>query len=263
MNNLNEILTNIFHDIDTESLTYNEFHNYYEYDVQKISQKYFNQPCSISFGASRFCIIPENEDFVIKVPFIGESQTYWFNGEDEDEDLLEHIHQNCIITKEDDDSIDFIEPFTGCSFLEEHYQDYCETEIAILDYISSEYENLKPFFCNLKEIGTFNGITVYKQSKVTPIESTKFACYDIYSSSKSQYSEKYNSLKNSCNTYESKYMMKKLNPIWLITVASLFGTNTLKDLLDFTYNNIDDLHEGNYGWIENIPVIFDFAGFHS
>lgn len=265
MNNLNEILTDIFRHIDTDSLTYNDFQNCYEYDVQAISQKYFNQPCSVNFGASRFCIIPENEDFIIKVPFIGESYEYWFesNEEDDDEDLIEHIRQNCIITNEDESCIDYIEPFTGCCFLGEHFKDYCETEIAILDYIASEYENLEPFFCNLEKVGVYYGVPVYKQSKVTVIENTEFACFDINSSSKTQYSKEYNSLRTNCNTYESRYMFNKLNAIWLINVVSLYGANTLRDLLDFIYHNINDLHEGNYGWIDNKPVIFDFAGFSS
>jgi len=51
--------------------------------------------------------------------------------------------------------------------------------------------------------------------------------------------------------------------LWLSMVISLYGKKTTLKLEQFTMDfKINDLHNGNIGFINNRPVLLDFSGYH-
>lgn len=175
------------------------------------------------FGATKLVIIPANYDFVIKIPFNGGWSSY----------SCEYEYFKC--------------------------ENYCEEEIDI--YYNAKDNGFEQFFFPLKEIEYKNNI-VYIQEKVDNVycdEETKaYSNYDskqIILDSRSKHSGR-----------ELSYALDKLPLDWEATCLDTLNGDILafEDFIRFLseYGIINDLHEGNIGYKNGHPVIFDYGGYY-
>ena len=260
MENLIEKVNNLFASFDNADminyLTYESFacEGLEDWTALKSTQ-YFGQECFCDCGASRFCIIPKEENFVFKASFSGMEHTLWEGDLDEYEEEKEHIKQTCYVKNENINCITYIEPFENCFFQNQHYANYCEIEEAIYKYIEEEYPTLAPLFTKLEKIGNFYGVTVYTQPKVDEVLSETQKPHPYIKNSK-----EYCKVKKIFENYHCSTLFD-LHPAWVIDVMNIYGEDILRTLAEFIYNYVFDLHSSNYGWLQGKPVIFDYAGF--
>ena len=232
--------------------------------VESSSQDFFGDHCQFEYGASRFCIIPDNKNFIFKCSFAGTSTDFSYNpksfSQQEIEEEKNRIYQFYPVSSDcefEDGSgfIQYIEPFSGCIFQEESWSNYCEVEEAIYEYIEQYHQNLIPIFSKIEKVGTFYDIPVYIQPKVTKIVNENYnyhPCNEKDSAFLNQY----------INSHYTNGTVRRLSENWLSSVIELYGRAVVIELLDFINENLSDLHSSNYGWIDDKPVIFDYAGYN-
>lgn len=170
-------------------------------------------------GATKLVIIPENTDYVIKIPFNAEYDEY---------DKEYH----------------------------EYSQNYCETERSLYNKILFETNPLfAQFFLPLTFVEEFKNWEIYIQPKCQAYNNT---------------GEKERSKSYSVNSME-KVKSKKLRYYialpedWLAAVTEVLkDVRLVKEFIDVLdeYDITNDLHQGNFGYCNGKPVIFDYAGFY-
>ena len=185
----------------------------------------------IECGISKLVIIPENSNFVIKIPFNGMYHCCW-NEDDEDsygEEEFEYYYNACA-------------PDTS---------DYCWDEVIKIDKAYSM--GFGKFFPETAFLKEKDGHRTYIQEKVRT--ARYFNPDDIPEDSR----KKVESL--------SRYY-KKCNNTWLAAVIEFYGEDYWIDFCDWDFNiandmNIlSDMHSDNYGYDMNgRPIILDASGF--
>lgn len=194
-----------------------------------------------TYGVSKGVLIPENRDYVIKVPFDGEG---WEIKEVYDEEKEEYTE--C-----------FEDTFTYFKNANEKYYflsnwNYCELELFI--YNNAVAKNLTKFFPETEKIGKIGGRPIYIQQRVTEI----WAWSDIKSSiSKQEQIDTINTLtSHNCKKSNLPYDFSAF-------VLTTYGLDEYSRLDDFLYQNqINDLHSSNLGILNDKPVIIDFSGYN-
>ena len=175
------------------------------------------------FGATKCVIIPENRDFVIKIPFDGE------------------------ITYEDSEEGDFRYYYNGGG---KEGWDYCELENEYwADLI--EGSEFKQFFLRPEAIDVNENWPIYIQPKVVPCnENVKRHYLDIDSIHR-------------VRTESKMFKQVSLPDTWLATCLENLNNNIekLDEFIHFIKTNFSDLHSGNLGYLGNQAVILDYAGF--
>ena len=138
-------------------------------------------------------------------------------------------------------------------------EDYCQAEIRA-------YESAKKFHVEriLLPIELYHttttGIAIYKQPKYS------------FSTSDGDYNLGYDSYLNRRNTPINCSVVKKItreccdgNRIsrrWMARVLQLYGKKFCRSFEEWTMeNNVNDLHNSNTGWLNNKPIILDYAGY--
>lgn len=138
-------------------------------------------------------------------------------------------------------------------------EDYCQAEIRA-------YESAKKFRVEriLLPIELYHtttiGIAIYKQPKYS------------FSTSDGEYNRCYNTYLNNRNTPYHKPIIHKvtnecydgcrISRHWMARVLQLYGKKFCRSFEAWTMeNNINDLHNNNTGWLDNKPIILDYAGY--
>lgn len=192
-------------------------------------QKHFpNVRYSIASGTTKVVIIPKEEDFVIKIPFSGiedwENQPYEY-----DEETDEYIY---------DENWEAFKLFNT--------YDYCEVEEKI--FCDAEEEGLDFAFAATAYLGEAQTFPVYIQEKA------KILNWD----GKRKYSNE--EISTIRETY--KYDLEKLSEVWVLDFIKCYGKKLFERFLQFTIDaHINDLHNGNVGYIGSQPVLVDYSGF--
>ena len=138
-------------------------------------------------------------------------------------------------------------------------EDYCQAEIRA-------YESAKKF--RVERIllpielyhTTTTGIAIYKQPKYS------------FSTGDGEYNRCYNSYLNRRNTPYHKPIIRKvtnecydgsrINRKWMARVLQLYGKKFCRSFEAWTMeNDVNDLHNSNTGWLDNKPIILDYAGY--
>ena len=183
-------------------------------------------------GATKFVIIPENLDYVIKIPFNGQYDYSW--GEEDDA---------------------FV-PFEQGG---KDYYDYLDLEVTLLkEWKEKEMKRddflLVKFLLPIESVDEINGFTIYIQKKAI------------------SYSDLYEEGRKVPVSGESKKKVTEIskrenlyNNLPLDWLASCY--NELNDEIEMTkflrsINCISDLHRGNIGYCGNTPVIIDYGGYY-
>lgn len=138
-------------------------------------------------------------------------------------------------------------------------RDYCEIE-------RQHYESAKTFgverICLPIEFfyETDSGICIYKQP-----------CYTVSTSDAGWKYGKYLDKRHTPNPH-SKIVQKvkrdcyggyRIDERWIGRVIQLYGKKFMRSVeLWIQANQINDLHNSNTGWLNNKPIIIDYAGYH-
>lgn len=138
-------------------------------------------------------------------------------------------------------------------------EDYCQAEICA-------YESAKKF--RVERIllpielyhTTSTGIAIYKQPKYS------------FSTSDGAYNRDYDTYLNHRNTPHRQPIVRRVtsqcydgNRIsrqWMARVLQLYGKKFCRSFEAWTIENqVNDLHNSNTGWLDNKPIILDYAGY--
>lgn len=214
-----------------EALSYGTFDEideaeFYPVVVQPFSEKY-KKPFDYATGATKGVLIFEQLGFVIKIPFCRNTEDCYYNsayGE----------YECCYFTGADTDN----------------GWDYCEAEAD--KYERAETEGLAQCFAKTKKIGDIDGYPIYMQELADIYKSI-----DYQSSHTEEDSRQVSSICNSNNFY-------MFNIEWLSDAFHYYGEKVFHKLLEFIRTvGINDLHDGNIGYIGNRPVLVDYSSFDS
>lgn len=196
-------------------------------------------------GASRFVILPEHTEYVIKLPITGV-----YDRKDtlvRDDDVLElweslgDVDYYC----EEGYAIKSAE-FTCCCVRSD--TDLMDSENALYDEAKEMSENTADMLLPNEYVGDFNGIPVWIQRKVSVSDSNYFEDYRPSAEENEAVSK-----------VEAKSIFSRG---FLFSIARKYGNAIFEILETINILGLDDLHGGNIGYLKNgDPVIFDFAGY--
>lgn len=194
-------------------------------------------------GASKFVILVDDiEDFdlVVKIPFAGRNDDVW------------DYEKKCYIDK-------------GFCYFEGAADgkagwDYCAAEYNI--YKAAEEEGLGACFAAVDILETRLKYPVYMQEKAVAFDAYY---YDEEGYRSSDYESKYteeqlDSTREKCK--ENK--IRNFNNLWLTDFIQYYGADIFAKFSRFIREkDVNDLHDGNIGYIGNRPVLIDYSGWEN
>lgn len=142
--------------------------------------------------------------------------------------------------------------------------DYDEAMEEVEIYNKAVKAGLAVFFPATELFTTINGVHFVKQEKVdfcvdeTPYHKEQKYAYQSRSASDRIVRKMQRSINKACNHQYSRL----LDTTWAKMALVIFGKKLVKSLCEFIVeNDINDLHENNIGYKDNLPVILDFSGY--
>lgn len=142
--------------------------------------------------------------------------------------------------------------------------DYDEAMEEVEIYHKAIDAGLAVFFPETELFATINGVHFIKQEKVdfcvgeTPYHKEKKYAYQSRTASDRIVKKMQLSFNRACGHRYSR----SLNTTWAKMALVVFGKKLVKSLCEFIIENgINDLHESNIGYKDNLPVILDFSGY--
>lgn len=194
-------------------------------------------------GVTKGVIIPFDSNFVIKLPFYGAEDCVGY------EDGLEDYEE--IQARYGDNWSDRVAIFEVCPFngaWSNDGWDYCEAEARI--YKEAVNEDLDFLFAKTEKIGEICGWPVYCQERAvmfddedweSPAESIVDRARDLRNMDEAH-----------CQT--SSY--------WIAALLENYDEDTYWRLCEFCQKYcIEDLHEGNIGFLDGSPILVDYSSF--
>ena len=161
------------------------------------------------------------------------------------------VSKCAIIPEEGEYVIKFdLDVYEGDYELSSNYADD-EADISI----RAKASGLGDIFVETKYWGTLHGKNIYLQKKVT---------FDYEKKSEaSKASNKFiDEVIDTSEELSRKYHQAEMVSALGVALYNYYGEEKFEEILDFLRENrINDLHNGNWGYIENRPVIFDYSGF--
>lgn len=142
--------------------------------------------------------------------------------------------------------------------------DYDEAMEEVEIYKKAVKAGLAVFFPATELFATIDGVHFVKQEKVdfcvgeTPYHKEKKYAYQSRTASDRIVKKMQLSFNRACGHRCSR----SLNTTWAKMALVVFGKKLVKSLCEFIIENgINDLHESNIGYKDNLPVILDFSGY--
>lgn len=194
----------------------------------------------VKCGASKLAIIFEEfGDVVFKIPFIGSATL----------ETMEGSYAPCNI-----------EAFTYAD--SDGGWNYCLADKYVYERITNEADDIEDFFCEVEFLDWIDDHPIYIQERVSKtIDDVDF----------DSYSQEHPVSKDSLDFCEEDWFQDSLKDLsWGNTKISVlfakiyddYGENIAEELLRYMIEEIDDLHELNYGINEDGYIrIFDYSGF--
>lgn len=143
-----------------------------------------------------------------------------------------------------------------------HDWDYCEVETILYD--AAKEREVEEYFAETIYIGEVQGFPVYVQEKARIYNGESEYKWDFSLEEMQQYKEIKSKVKEYLAYEEWESLDLGMPTGWAIDFYLYYGLADLVELFLFLSNNcIDDLHSGNVGYINHVPVIIDYASFHS
>jgi len=192
-------------------------------------------PVWVATGASKAVIIPTKLDFVIKIPFFGAYEEVWHEEDDDYElEFTDFTNANLNLHSED--------------IKNASRWDYCENEIFRYDYAMKA--GIKDFFADEEYIITLNSIRYYIQEKAVTLMDARLKGLSIPSNESQKFYENYKD-----NGFYSE---------WCCNAIDYYGKELFVRFLAFVdKENLSDFHNENYGYVNDRPVLIDWAGFRN
>lgn len=196
--------------------------------LNSLKNKLFQGNYEIAHGATKLVIIPTFEDFVIKLPYTGLWTSYDYKNSDEsyfsDEDYQDFYYADC----------------------KEREWDYCGGEAQ--RFLIAKENGLGQHFAETRLIGLINDYPVYVQEKCTIL--TNYNTYHTYN--------------ERAETIKVCPHCAGIDVSWLTDFRLYNGKKELIYFLKFIHNLQwdDDLRSANLGYINDRPVLIDYAGFY-
>ncbi len=138
-------------------------------------------------------------------------------------------------------------------------EDYCQAEIRA--YESAKAYRVERILLPIELYHTTStGIAIYKQPKYS------------FSTSDGVYNHGYGNYLNRRNIPQHKSIIRKIthecydgcriSEQWIARVLQLYGKKFCRSFEIWTMeNDVNDLHNSNTGWLDNKPIILDYAGY--
>lgn len=192
-------------------------------------------------GASKFVIIPEGEDFVIKIPFTGCYEDCKCSYDEEKQEWLPPEYEYM--------------SFYGAS--DETGADYCAAECNI--YEEAEEEGFEQLFLKIEKVTECDGIGIYIQPKAQSFSRTYN--HGWYASNKSKEAVR-KAIENKPFDYEPGFTINSFPVDWTASCLDVLGSlDELNRFFQFLTDNSGDLHENNIGYYNGKPCIIDYGNF--
>lgn len=225
-----EAILNLFNDFPFED-TFTSEDNYSLSNYLRNIKGYTN--FHISSGASKCVIIPEGEDYVIKIPYTGQ-----------------------YIESDWDEEPSYYEDFTEAGACRQW--DYCQAEA--IRYEVTAAVNLNKYFAPTIFIGYTNfDFPIYIQPKC---EELAYAYKNEEYSSSMEEKMKTSDILNSEINYEADCNMPCIPLDWLTSFRFAYGEDELIRFLNFLRNEEwGDFRDENIGFFNGRPIVFDYSDF--
>lgn len=216
--------------------------------------------CQVRSGCSRLVLIPKDKDYVIKMPIMIVG-TISHDVRVKQEDFWD---ENELISRKDDsyyyiDNLSDVETLTysGLEILNTKFTVTRRSKCDLMDEENAFFDD-DPILRNilLENVyeGTFNGIPVYTQKKAEVYCDIPYKC----TKSKDEKEE------NSIRSVRGSSLCKAFPDAWIAKCINTFGEEKTTEILSTICDRgIDaDMNSANFGYLNNIPVIFDFASYY-
>lgn len=174
-------------------------------------------------GASRLVLFPPGEDFVIKIPFLG---------------YIDSCDNEFYV-------------FSGVNTDRERSWDYCYSEI-LMRKAAKERNEAPEILAKVKFECYVNGYPIYTQKKVSPL-----SCPERWDDAPIE-----NYLPDGYVTEDIKYFAKRTSNEWVAAIFNYYGSKMFNKIMDVLVN-LSDIYEDNVGYLDDRPVVIDYAGYQS
>lgn len=203
-----------------------------QWDIEKALRKNNIEDFFFASGASKFVIVLEEEDFVIKIPYDGE---YYWNYEEEDI-VYEPFHKANLFTKVDYD------------------WNYCEVERIL--YKRAKLAGVGQFFSGVVKIGEVEGRPVYAQEIAITYGEGGTSGREASEYAKNSFPSVSSKIYTDCHFHAPED--------WLCAAIDIYGMDAINKLSQFIHDNqIADLHYENIGFSKDgLPVIMDYSSYN-
>ena len=214
-------------------------------------------------GISKLVLIFDDLNFVIKIPYTG------LVDEEADDHYYDHCAccdikssarcENCAYYDDpfgenergDSDYYDFTGANNGGKTLRREW-DYCEAETWL--YQHAKEVGLECCFAETRLLGFVDGHPIYMQAKAQIYG-------DYYSSTRKTHTDKeIVNTKEACKRIDGWCF----NVNWLTDFILFYGDDIFQSFMAFIkIYGVRDLHTGNVGYVDGVPVLVDYSGFES
>ena len=209
-------------------------------------------------GVTKGVLMFAGADFVIKIPFMGEADYDCEHWEDSDGNRYEYNTRHCNYTHTPS-NWNFYEERDCCDeFCGAHYSDcgwdYCASEAHISK--AALLQGLAGCLAKTELLGYANGHPIYIQEKCKIYcdeESTRHE--QIYKYRKDNSYEELAKIREDFDFYST-------DNDWLLDFVNYWGKEVLQKFAEFLFDfDINDLHNGNIGYRNGVPVLVDYSGY--
>ena len=207
-------------------------------------------------GVTKGVLIFSGVDFVVKIPFAGQSEYMESHYENRYGDWVSSSYQ----TKKTNASTcgfryvegeDHFENFSGAEC--ENGWDYCEVEAT--RYCRAEEAKVEEVFAKTEWIGDVHNYPIYIQERCCMFREET-------SSNQNKYDSRTRADYEKVNTLREKYDFHSIDDDWMLDFLIYYGEEMFKRLADFIFNeNIYDLHNGNIGYRKGRPCLVDYSSY--
>ena len=209
-----------------------------------------NYHIETAHGANRFTIIPSHLDYVIKLSITGLYDYKDFlkadeNADEENPELAERRN--------------YYDPEDMRVAYEFHNVDLMEQENAIYNEVN---DSLRQFLLPYTFVGTWHGIKVYIQKKVSCsyLNMDNSFAGRLLSSSCSE-KEEDETIKSVKKKSPCNFNIMPFSDSFVIDMIKHTDLDTAVAAIEDTLTYLFDIHDGNYGYTEDgFPCIFDYGG---
>ena len=208
-------------------------------------------------GASKLVLIFKYLPFVIKIPFMGTSDEEYRSTYTPRSSAYKKKSNSADFTSSDYHKVnslhEYLNEFWNDSTPEKAYHwDYCALEAYI--YQQAVEFGVEECFAREELLGCINNYPIYLQDKAVTFSD---ACEsNSFHKSPEEIYEKISDIEREVDEYSV------INSDWCANALECYGSELYRQFLSFLAQfDISDLHDGNIGYIDDIPVLFDYSGF--